>query len=100
MWAGLRQKQRAGGVLDLIDVVGRDVEDHVDATGQKLGNACLLVSQWAEDHLLQGWRAIPVVRIGVERDAHVVIPAGELERPGTDGILGKVLARGLHSLRT
>src|SRR5437016_12809242 len=100
MRSWLCEKERAGRGLDLFDVVGRDVEDHVDTTGQELCYSRLLVGQRAKDHLLERRRAVPVILICSQGDADVVIPACELERTRPDGILSEVLSECRDRLRT
>ena len=96
----LRQEDRAGIALYLVDVVGRHVENDVYSTGEKLGDPGLLVDQRTEDHLRQRGRSIPVVWIRGQRDPHVMIPLHEFEGPRADWILGEPLAVVLHGRGT
>ena len=74
MRPGLLQENRIRIALYLADVVGRDVEYDVNAAGQELGDPRLLVDQRTENELGQRGRTIPIIGIGGQRDADVVIP--------------------------
>src|SRR6266540_818552 len=84
-----QDRRRADGrqwmVLDVVEQVGVDVPDDVDAARLQLGDRGGDLGDGPEDEVLEGGLPAPVAVEGLEADRLVLLPLHELPRAGAHG---------------
>src|SRR5262249_37171252 len=99
MWTRLLVVLELRILLDLLNVVGRHVDNEVHAARKQLGHPSLLLHEWSEDEAVELRPPAPVAGVRFEHDTNVLVPAHELERPGADRVAWELLSPLLHRSR-